>query len=304
MPKEIALLTLHGMGETSDKYYVDLVARVSKELDDMVGKVDFQHVYYQQILQPNQKEVWGRMDKNDLRYDNLRKFVLFALADASGLEARKDENESAYEESQIEIAKKLWAARKAMKRNGPLVVIAQSLGGQVFSNYVWDAQRAAGGATVSAGIWKNIDSFAERIKGAPGAFSRDEIAFLGCNSLVALITTGCNIPVFVAAHKQLHIRAISKPTDRFEWINFYDRDDVLGWPLRPLNGGYEVLVDDRAINAGKDNPIKWIMSGTPMSHTLYWEDSEVVAALARMIKEGRSKPVSLTRNHGESRSDL
>jgi len=295
MPKTIALLTLHGMGETTDKYYVGLVEKVSNSLGAAVGEVEFQHVYYKKLLLPNETEIWRRMDKNDLRYDNLRRFVLFAIADASGLETRKDEKESVYEESQIEIAQRLWAARKALGGNGPLAVVAQSLGGQVFSNYVWDAQKNANGGHVSAGIWKDIDSFATRIKGEPSAFTRNETAFLGCTTLVGLITTGCNIPIFIAAHKQLHIRPISKPTEQFEWINFYDRDDVLGWPLRPLNGGYESLVTDRAINAGKESPSRWIISGTPMSHTLYWEDDEVIDALARMILDGRSKPT--TRHH-------
>ena len=36
-----------------------------------------------------------------------------------------------------------------------------------------------------------------------------------------------------------------------EWINFYDRDDVIAYPLRSLNPAYKaVITDDREINVG------------------------------------------------------
>ena len=64
-----------------------------------------------------------------------------------------------------------------------------------------------------------------------------------------LVTTGCNIPIFVAAHKEMHLIPIAPPTQLFKWINFYDPDDVLGCPLQPLSNGYRALVEQAAAAA-------------------------------------------------------
>ena len=52
MAKKIAFLTLHGMGTTDERYYVelrdDLVARVGE--DSWRDHVHFDHIYYQGII--------------------------------------------------------------------------------------------------------------------------------------------------------------------------------------------------------------------------------------------------------------
>ena len=62
------------------------------------------------------------------------------------------------------------------------------------------------------------------------------------------MTTGCNIPLFVAAHDP--VVPIDPPATGFEWHNYYDPDDVLGWPLAGLGDDYGRLVTDHPINAG------------------------------------------------------
>jgi hypothetical protein len=98
-----------------------------------------------------------------------------------------------------------------------------------------------------------------------------------------LNTTGCNIPIFVAGHK--NIQAISPPSQDFKWHNFFDEDDVLGWPLRPLSPSYEQLVDDIAVNAGGGLVGTLVKSWNPFSHNQYWTDSEVTSHLATAVKQ-------------------
>ncbi|HJV85950.1 MAG TPA: hypothetical protein VJ698_10780 [Noviherbaspirillum sp.] len=291
MARQIALLTLHGMGETVDNYYETLRNKLFAKLDNTTDKLSFQAVNYQRLLQPNEQEVWNRMDKGDLRWDDLRRFLLFGFADAAGLETNKEMDGSVYEGAQLDIARKLWAARREMGGDGPVVVIAQSLGCQVFSCYVYDAQREAAGEKRYAGIWKDIDRFSEQITGSRQPLSPQEKSFLRGSTLVGLLTTGCNIPIFVAAHKRLSIRAIDRPNNQFKWLNLFDRHDALGWPLRPPEGGYESLVEDRQVNVG-EGLLDWLKSFTPMSHTAYWEDDDVIAALARMIMQGLLHPIT------------
>ena len=69
------------------------------------------------------------------------------------------------------------------------------------------------------------------------------------------------------------------PHVEFTWDNFYDRDDALGWPLRQLGSSYEI-VNDHPIKAGGV-----LTSWNVASHTGYWSDKDVVAAVARRLAQ-------------------
>ena len=69
-----------------------------------------------------------------------------------------------YELAQASIARQLLG----VYRNAPgstVVFLAQSLGCQVLSSYIYDAQKALSGEPVLAGIWKNVDDWAMRTLG-------------------------------------------------------------------------------------------------------------------------------------------
>lgn len=278
---QIALLTLHGMGVTLKDYADDLQRELNSRLGESWQEVAFESVYYQDILQPNQRAVWNRTRAGaKVRWEALRSFVLFGLSDAIGLDHRKEQAGSTYELAQLEIARKLIAARDRMGGNGAVVFLTQSLGCQVLSNYLWDAQRPEGRAV--AGIWRDIDAHAMAIAGHP--LSDDEREFLRGGTVRRWVSTGCNIPVFVAADMHMNIQPIRSPSDDFHWLNIYDPDDALGWPLKPLGNGYEELVDDRTITAGHGADAQ-SRNSNPLSHAAYWADKDVLGPLAGMLKE-------------------
>ena len=138
--KKLALLTLHGMGTTEKEYYVDL----RDDLISLVGKnawkdVHFEPVYYQDLVQDPQNAYYASIkDKVDSK--RLRKLFLFGISDAGSLEYSRTIPNSAYEKTQRRIFDALGRAYKAVETpQTPVVFIAQSLGGQVLSNYIWDA---------------------------------------------------------------------------------------------------------------------------------------------------------------------
>jgi hypothetical protein len=281
---KVALLTVHGMGETRENYHVSLLEALKKQLGNRFDLVSVHRVYYQNLLQANEAAVWEAC-KDHVRYDGLRRFLLFGFADAAGLETGKDAPQSIYELAQREIAHNMQAARAAVGDGGPVIAIAQSLGGQVLSSYIYDAQKAikarAGVPNINypgAGMW-------QRHYVEDGTWSADKLAFASGTPLRTLFTTGCNIPIFVAAHKRMSIIPIDEPNKRFEWHNFYDPDDVLGWPLQPLANGYNELVQDHAINSGH-GVVDWALkSWNPLSHTTYWTDGNVVEAVAQALAD-------------------
>jgi hypothetical protein len=280
---QAALLTVHGMGETPREYAEKMFRNVRERLGSLGERVDFRSIYYQDILKPNQETVWAKVSgaTTKLHYDDLRRFLLFGFGDAAGLENRKEIAGSVYELAQAAIARQLLGVYRQAP-DSAIVFLAQSLGCQVLSSYVYDAQKALAGEPVLAGIWKDVDAWCLRTLGH--RLSAAERRFLAAGSCTAFVTTGNNIPIFVAAHKTMDIRPIARPTPGFEWINIYDPDDALGWPLQPLSPDYAALVDDRPINAGR-GMVNWILkSWNPMSHSAYWDDAQVVGTVVEMLR--------------------
>lgn len=281
MTKKAALITVHGMGSTEASYDRAVVAELRRRLGARYADLHVGKVYYQGILQPNENRVWKGVGRH-VRWDALRKFLLFGFADAAGLESGKEARSGVYAQAQTLIARELLLARRAMGGSGPVVILAQSLGGHVISCYFWDATKSRRGGRVGVGIWQDIGHFETRITGGD-PLAPEEIAFLQGASLRSLYTTGCNIPIFVAAHATREILPI-RPSDAFEWHNFYDRDDVLGWPLATLSPEYRKVVTDHSINAG-GGIIEWMTgSWNPMSHRQYWGDDEVLDPLAQHLR--------------------
>lgn len=281
MAKPAALITVHGMGSTPRDYSSELIRCLEHELDASFARLHVESVYYQGILEANENRVWQKMSRK-VRWDDLRKFLLFGFADAAGLEAGKDEKDSVYARAQVEIAKALLGAHAATAGKGKVLILAQSLGCQVVSCYFWDALKAKAGKAVNCGIWADIAHYWPRIAGRPTPTAA-ELAYVRGSHLRYLFTTGCNIPIFVAAHATDEIRPI-QPNNTFVWKNFYDEDDVLGWPLAPLSAEYERVVRDIAINSG-GGVMGWITSSwNPLSHLQYWRDGELLDPLLEDLR--------------------
>jgi len=277
----IALMTLHGQGLILKDYADDLRRQLAQRLGTAWEDVAFEPVYCQGILQPSMRAVWQRtLSGSQVRQQEWRTFILFGLADMVGLEARKELPGSTYEQTQLEIARKLLAARDQLGGNGPVVFLTHSLGCQMLSNYLYDAQCAPGQA--SAGIWRNIDAHALEIAGHP--LSDDERAFLRGDTIACWVTTGCNIPVFVAADKHMRIRPIQAPNGHFHWLNLYDPDDPFSWPLQPLGAGYDTLVQDMRIKSTGCGPAL-TRRAEPMRPSDYWTDDDVLRVVSGALDE-------------------
>jgi hypothetical protein len=280
----VALITVHGMGVTPPQYADPLKEKLKHALGAHYADLMIRPVYYQDLLQDNEAAVWKRVDEQSkVHYDDLRKFVLFGFGDAAGLETRKNEADSVYEQAQQEIARALLDVYAQCGSDCHVIFLSQSLGCQVLSNYIYDGQKKKNGGQVEAGIWRDLDHTRAALGGLNEAAM---LPFLRAENCMAWVTTGCNIPIFVAAHKTMNIKPIQRPngSPTFKWLNIYDPDDVLGWPLQPLSPEYHELVEDKAINSGQ-GARDWILkSWNPMSHTTYWTDDSVVKPLADMLR--------------------
>ena len=267
--KDIALVTLHGMGNIKKEYFKDLETNLRERLGSTWNRVAFHPVQYGDIMQGPQNDLWDDMistGNNKLDQITLRKFLLFSFGDAGSLEHSAQVNDGKYRDIQRRIRDTLDLAWQSLGRDKtkPIIVIANSLGAQVISNYIWDAQN-------DNHLFSDADD----------SESADHMHFRKLDTLDSLYTTGSNMPLFSAGIKDR--LCFKKPHNDFRWINYYDPDDILGWPLRQLGASYSII-EDKRVNVGN-----WFTSWNPMSHTAYWTDNDFIRPLANTIKEKLSK---------------
>ena len=140
----------------------------------------------------------------------------------------------------------------------PLVVLAHSFGSHIFSNFTWDHQHHPD---------PTLSSF-ERM-----------------NWLTVIVTSGSNIPLFTFACREVipirfpPPRLPSRLKQKARWLNYFDYDDVLGWPLKPINKAYaQTVSEDRAIRVGGA-----LTGWNPTSHSRYWSERKFVGEVARLL---------------------
>ncbi len=259
---KLAVLAIHGIGSTERGYSAALEKRLRREIGVRSSEVCFVEIDYQKHLRDNQTRLWERI-KGGLRWVLVRKFLPFYFGDAAAVLYNSSEPGSIYRKTQETIRE---AAEKALAQlegpECPIVVIAQSLGCQIISSYLWDAQRGKG-------IWteKASDSC---------------MTFLKLGTLRYFLTTGCNIPLVVSG---LHnIEPIDKPNPEFRWLNFYDADDPLGWPLEPLYSydpsRPQARPEDIPVNVGGV-----LKHWNPWSHSTYWTSERFIELAGARLRE-------------------
>jgi hypothetical protein len=275
---EVGVLIIHGMGTQEADFAGPMMSRLREEVTDAgadATRLRFQSVYWAPVIAEGERRLWTRLELDKLRWDELRRFVVEALGDA--IAYRKTER-GAPKEIYTEVHKTIHEALKNLRqamggRDRPLVVIAHSLGCHMMSNFIWDAQEK---------------------KGYPDGPSVETwTPFERMETLTGFVTFGCNIPLFTLAYLQevdkegVDVKSITFPPkeldDRLKgvarWLNFYDVDDVLGYPLKQLSDSYkEAVTDDIEINVGGLFGF-W----NPLSHIAYWEDADLIRPAARLL---------------------
>jgi hypothetical protein len=274
MSKSAGLLIVHGMGNTSPDFHAELTAPLRERLRDDWERIACRPVYYQSILKTNQDAIFARM-RPQLRWQGLRELMLFGFSDAGSLEHKKELPNSPYYQAQRLILAQLDSIYEEVgQRAVPVAIVAQSLGGQVISNYIWDAQQPR----AYAGVWNGaLDDGV--LPGTP------HDRFRRLQSLRRLLTTGCNIPIFIAGHSVIEPIGRNLLDPAFRWINQFDPDDALGWPLAPLSPQYAALVEDFQVNASGSSLSQRLKSLTPYSHQQYWSTKRVVDRIEGALRD-------------------
>jgi hypothetical protein len=255
--KKVAVAVIHGMGHDNQDFADGFMAAIEKNLAsrfaDSVGWIP---LHWGNLLDHRQKRYWKRANASArLDWQDCREFVVNTLGDAIAYRETPDGLDSVYNRVCYLIKKSFHTSWRADFKytNPPLIWVAHSLGCQVMSNFIWDTMRD----------FPDVS---------------DDASFLRQQTIRGVFTTGATLPLFTFANAK--VKPIQLPP-KAKWYNIYDRDDILGWPLKPTNRAYDKAVtEDIQINAGGLS-----RSWNPLCHTQYWTDDEVVRRVTDFISE-------------------
>ena len=278
---KVALLVIHGIGSQKPGYSGRFCEKMTRRLVKTHGlaEKDFKwgEVFWADILTARQEKFFEEMDDaNPVDWLWLRKFLLTTFADAAAYHRVPGDPSSTY----FKIHKRIKDALYALD-NGKetlLIPFAHSLGGHILTNYIYDVRKwttikkahmtRPGDAEVKRKVCVKVDSDFMRLK-----------------TLAGIVTFGCNIPLFTFAldePKPVDFRGENLTPAQAKaaaWLNYYDRDDVLGYPLRPISPAFaKGVTRDIEINAGN-----LLTSWNPLSHNGYWTDASFTKRAAAYV---------------------
>ena len=142
----------------------------------------------------------------------------------------------------------------------PLTVIGHSLGSVIASDYVWDHTRGAE---------------------PPHYLPEHRLA------LRNMIIMGSPMALYAlrnnpGADKETLAASLSAPVrvdpDGGLWLNLYDPQDPIAFPLRPIRAYAQAGLIDCRIRAGN-----WLTTWNPASHVGYWRSSDVAEFIGRKL---------------------
>ncbi|MBP1950516.1 chemotaxis protein [Virgibacillus litoralis] len=270
MTQKIAILILHGAG-TPDKHFAEKMIRcISNRFEKKLGvkssELEFEPVFWSAIFAGEQEELWNNLQQNqDLDYTRMRRFVIEFLSDAVAYQPTSSGGQN-YDKVHKLVAKAIRKLKERAGKNAPLCVISHSLGTVVASNYFYDLQ------------------FRRENMGVETRKCTHQTPIEQCETLSLFYTLGSPMALwsmrYIDFGSPIAVPSLDLeklyPGLKGEWLNFYDKDDVLAYPLKGLNGEYnQAVTKDVDVNAGG-----LLTSWNPLSHTKYDTDSEVVRAVA------------------------
>ena len=263
MASDLGVLVVHGMGaqapDFADAFIAEMQGRLIR-LGVAPEAVAWRAGYWADAVKQREDDLWRDLSRDHtMRWEEARRFVISHFGDALAYQRLPSQGMDVYRAIHARIRTHLGALREEMGGDRPIVVIAHSLGSVIVSNYIWDEQKAPTAGTTAT----------QRME-----------------TLAGLVTFGSNIPLFTLCLGEIvsirfPVPALAGPLrEASRWLNFFDADDVLGYPLRPLSESYRQAVSgDLQINVGSA-----LRSWNPLSHEEYWTDNDFTAPVAALIR--------------------
>jgi len=264
------------MGSEDQFFSVELKHRITEEyVNEEEGRLEddliFQEIYWGDLVKDQQQAFLKNANyKNDLTYLNLRELFVDHLGAA--LAYRTSLYDVIHKRVQENLGR-LCALRRVDPETTPLVILAHSFGSVIMSDYIYDMQKKQ----------------AETANGSLDGIS----ALEQFNTLAGFVTFGTPMALYSLQQDSTFAKPINivgsalpeKIKERVKWTNYYDKDDIIAYPLKGINETYNSLVEgDYEINVGGA-----ATSWNPACHNGYWEDKDFYKPVAAYFAELRAE---------------
>ncbi len=266
MTQKVAVAVVHGIGNQPPEFVEKMNAAIQKRCEETCSQdIIIRPVYWAAAMQSKEDRLWERLSEGGtLSFKNARRLTVDYVADALAYQPTEYDRR-AYDDIHVEFAKALRVLGEEAGGEAPLCIIAHSLGTVISSNFIYDLQKP--------------QLISEQVRAEMGDTPLDR-----GETLSLLYTMGSPLALWSLRFSDFG-RPITVPspylenyypTLESEWINYYDRDDLVAFPLKGLNDDY-----DKAVTADKEVNVGNILtSWNPLSHLEYWGDKDVVNPVA------------------------
>lgn len=293
--QKVAIAVIHGIGAGDPDYnsgkvsqpefirtlqttLIDRFSKIGVSVDDYHRRFVMEPVYWATVLEGNQESLWSRFNQQSvMNWDSLRKFMISFISDAIAYQIGSRGRYSYHAIHRFCATTLNQLAAKA-GANAPLCMIGHSLGSIISYNYLLDLQAQFGDGDKSNSLFR--DAVLRQVGDTPLERGETLSLYYTLGSPLALWTLRDRdggepiqfpAPTLATRYPQLNSLA--------EWVNVYDSDDVIAYPLKPINSGFQKRVkEDLLVNSGNI-----LESWNPLSHNGYWKDSTTVDRIARSL---------------------
>ncbi|HYO88750.1 MAG TPA: hypothetical protein VER79_08875 [Candidatus Limnocylindrales bacterium] len=274
MRRKVAVAVVHGIGKQTANFAEKMTSELNQHFGpETLSDIVIRTVFWAPVLQQAEDVLWQRVQEGGtLHFPETRRMLIDFLADALAYQPTNDDRR-AYDGIHAVFAQTLADLAAEAGPDAPLCIIGHSLGTIIASNYIYDLQ---------------VDSFKHLIGEEVRALMTGTPLEKG-ETLALLYTMGSPIALWSLRYREFG-RPIVIPAPQLrqyhseiegEWVNYYDQDDVFGFPLKTLNPAYERMVTrDAQVNVGG-----LLESWNPLAHFGYWTDRDVVEPMAKKLVE-------------------
>jgi hypothetical protein len=283
MTQKIALLLIHGIGKQDENYAHQITYDLKKHFVGNLQKAGVKNpaaelvieaVYWAPVIQKAEDKLWNSLKKGgSMNFVNLRRLMIDFAGDSIAYQKNYDDRKI-YDGVHEIIAKSIDKLGFIAGEKAPLSIVAHGIGSVMISNYMWDLQHhSKKKQLIASEVEKYIDD---------SPIERGE-------TFCKLFSLGSPLALWSLRHKNFG-KPIAVPSPlckkhypgvKGEWINYYDKDDIIGYPIKPINSAYrEAVTRDIEINVGNI----W-SSWNPASHMGYWNDDDVIVPVAESLSK-------------------
>ncbi len=270
MGKKVAVAVLHGIGKRTPEFAERFIDGIQERCWELCGNdIVVRLIDWGYVLQDQEDFLWRKLRGIDLSYRDLRSFLVSFLADVAGYQIASN-GRYAYDRIHRRFADTMRQLAQDTAEDAPLCIVAHSLGTIIASNYIWDLQHLD-----SSTLPDNLREM------------MDDSPLVSGETLTLLYTLGSPIALWSLRYEDFGI-PITMPSPSLpkhhpklqgEWINFYDKEDVIAYPLKSLNPLYwKTVTEDRQVNVGG-----LLSSWNPLAHLHYWADADVLDPIAASL---------------------